>query len=85
MSTLNIYNLVRALSKSYVGGHFCYQKKLYKVWETEMLNSMVPKNIESGKILKVDVGGSYIVKTGDGAIRIRDSDLVMPVQGEYLL
>lgn len=38
MSAKSIYNLVRALSYPYVGAHFEYCSKDYKVWEVSILN-----------------------------------------------
>ena len=37
MSSKNIYNLIRSLSKPYVGAHFEYENKKIKVWNSEMI------------------------------------------------
>lgn len=84
MSSENIYNLVRALSKPYVGAHFEYQGKDVTVWDTK-IEKKAPNNIEPGKVLNLD-NNKILVKTGDSAIWITEHDLnEVPVEGEYLL
>ncbi|MFH5831636.1 methionyl-tRNA formyltransferase [Halalkalibaculum sp. DA384] len=84
MSSEAIYNLVRALSKPYVGAHFEYKGKDVKVWDTKV-GKKAPKNIEPGKVLDVD-NRKILVKTGDMAIWLTEHKLdEMPQKGEYLL
>ena len=53
MAANNIYNLVRALTRPYVGAHFFYQEKKIIVWEVLILkNSEI--DIEPGKVLSND-------------------------------
>lgn len=66
MSSKNIYNLVRALSRPYIGAHIEHQGKDIKVWKT-VPSKFEPKNIEPGKILAID-GKKIKVKTSDSAI-----------------
>lgn len=85
MSSKSIYNLVRGLTKPYIGAHFEHKDKEYKVWATEILSfDQTYKNIEPGKIIKVYSDNSFIVKTGDGLLKIIDVDSVNLIEGEYL-
>ena len=68
MSADSIHNLVRALTRPYVGAHFIHKEEIIKVWRTEILND-IPSNIEPGKVLSLDNAG-VIVKAGSGAIRL---------------
>lgn len=70
MSSRTIYNLVRALSEPYVGAHFEYDNKEYKIWETRELEDKQYKNMEFGKIVDVGEQGMFTVKTGDGLIEV---------------
>ncbi len=83
MSTDNIYNLVRALSKPYIGAHITHQDKGIKVWKTSPAE-FKPKNIEPGKILDTD-GYKIKVKTGDSAIWLIEHEFEkMPQVNSYL-
>lgn len=84
MSSENIYNLVRALTRPYVGAHFIFKGKEYKVWEVEVLENHF-NNIEYGKIIKINKDKTFIIKTGDGAIKVKKYDDVNLKEGEYLL
>jgi methionyl-tRNA formyltransferase len=74
MRTIDIYNLVRALSFPFPGAHFDYQGNEVKVWECRPYEQDVPKNYEPGKILGNE-NGEIIVKTGDGAIVLLNLEL----------
>lgn len=85
MSSKRIFDLVRALTKPYVGAHCIYTGKEVKIWKSRIINgteNMV--NLEPGKI--VSVNGSHVrVKTGDGVIEITQHDFnPLPATGEYL-
>ena len=83
MSSDNIFNLVRALSKPYSGAHIVHQGKDIKVWKTIPLN-FEAKNIEPGKILNVD-GKKIMIKTGDSAIWLTEHELdTLPEINSYL-
>lgn len=85
MSGRNIYNLVRALSEPYVGAHFEYNGCEYKVWEAKELEDNLYKNIEPGKILKVNNDQSFVAKTGNGLIELMHyDDRFIPQVGMYL-
>jgi methionyl-tRNA formyltransferase len=83
MSSRAIYNLVRALTRPYVGAHLVYKGKeikVYKVREENCNNN----NIEPGKVLKVK-NNEILVKTYDGAVWIVDHEFdELPKEGEYL-
>ncbi len=84
MSSRSVYNLVRALTKPYVGAHFVYNDKEYKVWKVKELDITGFENIEPGKVLKAN--NDYIdVKTADGAVRLLDFDRIEVKEGDYLL
>ena len=68
MGAETIHNLVRGLTRPYVGAHFDYGEEPVKVWRTEV-ESDVPENIEPGKVLTVEEG-CPLIKAGVGAIRL---------------
>lgn len=83
MSSNAIYNLVRALSKPYVGAHINYNGKEIKIWQVEITENK-KNNIESGKILNTNKN-KITVKTYDGAIIITHHEfLKKPNIGEYI-
>ncbi len=86
MSSLGIYNLVRGLTKPYVGAHIEYNGCDYKVWSAEIVDQSENsyKNLEPGKVLCVYSTRSFIVKTGDGLIKILESDEIDLRAGDYL-
>ena len=85
MSSIAIYNLVRALSNPYVGAHIRYKEKNINVWEVKMIKKIkYQSNIESGKVLSV-VKNTITVKTYDSAIKILKHEFKkLPTVGEYL-
>lgn len=83
MSSRGIYNLVRALTKPYVGAHFLYQSKAYKVWKVKEVFESGYDNIEPGKIIRVMSNNNFIVKTGDNLIEVIDCDPIEIKAGEY--
>ena len=83
MSSEAIHNLVRALTKPYVGAHLIYKGKEIKVWKT-IIVKQISRNIEAGKVLKVEKG-NVVVKCSDGAIVISNHEFEnLPIKGEYL-
>lgn len=85
MADVSIYNLVRALSKPYVGAHCLYEGMEVKIWGAEMVSSESEfANIEPGKILKID-NNIITIKCGLGVIRILDHEFTeIPREGCYL-
>ena len=84
MSSRGIYNLVRALTKPYVGAHFVYQENEYKVWEVKERFDTGFENIEPGKVLEVISASHFIVKAGDNLIEVLNCDMLDIQVGEYL-
>ena len=86
MSSLGIYNLVRGLTKPYVGAHIEHNGSDYKVWETQVIEKNIYnfKNIEPGKVIEVYNSKSFMIKTGDGLIKIIESDDIDLNVGDYL-
>ncbi|AII13911.1 formyltransferase domain-containing protein [Campylobacter iguaniorum] len=83
MTSYAIYNLVRALSRPYVGAEFIYKEQSFKVWKSKEVTVNLP-NIEAGKVLKVDENG-ILVKTYDNAILLIEHECsILPRIGEYL-
>lgn len=84
MSSRSIYNLVRALTKPYVGAHFVYGEKDVKVWSVEEVIDPSYANIEPGKVIEAGNNGSILVKTGENLVRLLDFDPVELHTGDYL-
>ncbi|GHV86368.1 formyl transferase [Spirochaetia bacterium] len=86
MGAQTIYDLVKALTKPYVGAHFVYKEKEYKVWNSVVVLKDVEfyKNIEFGKIVEVYSPKSFLVKTGNGLLKILECDEINMKPGDYL-
>lgn len=85
MSSRNIYNLVRALTKPYVGAHFIYNDQKIKVWRVREYITNEYENIEPGKVLSVSDDNTILVKTGNNCIEILEPKLGSIIKpGEYL-
>ena len=83
MSAKSIHNLVRGLTKPYVGAHFEIENKEIKVWKTEIYN-YDKKNIEPGKIIDIK-DFCTIVKAGEDAIRLIEIEPFVDLEiGSYL-
>ena len=83
MSSKAIYNLVRALTKPYVGAHCIYNNKEIKIWKVKEIK-YDNNNIEPGKVIESN-DDSFIVKIYDGAIDILEHEFEnIPEKGEYL-
>lgn len=83
MTSQAIHNLVRALTKPYIGAHVNYKEKEVIVWKVEIIDNK-QDNIESGKVLDVNEG-KILVKTYDSAIKITHHEFKkLPNVGEYL-
>ena len=83
MSAITIHNLVRGLTKPYIGAHIEYKDEIIKVWETKVIRGG-EENIEPGKVILVDNNG-IVVKTGENAIRLIKTDPVLDIgPGSYL-
>ena len=85
LSTQQICNLVRALTKPYVGAHLSIEKNNYIVWKVEKGKAEVlGSNIEPGKVLSI-VENKIEVKTGDGSVWLVNHEIEdLPKIGSYL-
>ena len=85
MSSKSIYNLVRALTKPYIGAHFIKDNRDVKVWKVREVFCTSDQyiNIEPGKIVDV-TEDTFIVKTGENLIEVLEYDEVTVSIGEYL-
>tara|TARA_A100001011_G_C14302573_1_gene841541 strand:+ start:1688 stop:2575 length:888 start_codon:yes stop_codon:yes gene_type:complete len=72
MSSENIRNLIRALTKPYCGASFFYKNNEYIIWTAEDVYCKLD-NIEPGKILMVSEN-EFTVKCGSNAIKITDTE-----------
>lgn len=83
MSSRSIYNLVRALTRPYVGAHARIGEDDVKVWRVTELEEG-PANIEPGKVLAVEAR-QVTVRCGAGAVRLEQHELAeLPTVGSYL-
>ncbi len=84
MSARAIYNLVRALTKPYVGAHLVYNGKDVKIWKVNEESYDNVDNIEAGKVLEVK-DNTVLVKCYDNIVRIVEHEFEqLPKEGEYL-
>ncbi len=72
MSNKFIHNLVRALSKPYIGTYFIYKKRKYFLEKTSIIKikSIKESNYEYGRVVKTFNNKSFIVKCGEGLIKV---------------
>lgn len=84
MSSKSIYNLVRGLTKPYVGAHFEYNNKEIKVWKVKEVFLNGIQNIEYGKIMKIYEDETVLIKVGDNAIHILEYEGIEIEEGMYL-
>jgi methionyl-tRNA formyltransferase len=83
MTSQAIYNLVRSLSKPYIGAHVDYKEKEIIIWKVKIIENN-QNNIESGKVLDIKKN-KIVVKTYDGSIEIISHEFKkLPNIGEYL-
>ena len=73
MDAQRIHNLVRSLSKPYLGAHFSYRGKTFKVWESSIVEEKFALNIEPGKVIQKS-SSQMIVKCGTGALSLSSFD-----------
>jgi methionyl-tRNA formyltransferase len=83
MSAQDIHNLVRGLSKPYIGAHFLIGGREIKVWKTAIIANAL-SNIEPGKVL-AQTKESIVVKCGSGAISLLITEPKLKIaEGTYL-
>lgn len=84
MTSRGIYNLVRSLTRPYIGAHFVYQNQEYKVWKVKELITDEYHNIEPGKVIRAISKNHFIVKAGENLIEVLMCDNIELKGGEYL-
>jgi len=83
MSNTAIHNLVRSLTRPYLGAHFNHKDEQVSVWRTEVVEDH-RSNLEPGLVIGVDSQG-LTVKTDAGAIRLVEIDPLVGIKmGDYL-
>ena len=80
MAAVSIHNLVRGLSRPYVGAHFECGEEEIKVWRTSVEKGAL-ENIEPGKVLECSENG-ILVKAGIGAIRLHEIEPSISIWSE---
>ena len=84
MTANSIHNTVRALTKPYVGAEFKYNDIDYKLWKTELI-LIDSDNTEPGKVIDIDSSYLPIVKCGNFAIKLVETQPKLVVlKGMYL-
>lgn len=83
MSSDSIYNLIRGLSRPYVGAHIDFQGKECKVWTSKVCDD-VYSNFESGKVLEINSQGAIKVVTGSSSIWLVEHEIPTLENIEYL-
>ncbi|QSW87450.1 MULTISPECIES: formyltransferase family protein [Flavobacterium] len=86
LATKTICNLVRGLTKPYIGAHLEYKNKNITVWEVEISEDIGERdNLEPGKVLNIK-DNKIKVKTGDSAIWLVKHEFIdLPEVGSYIL
>jgi methionyl-tRNA formyltransferase len=83
MSSDSIYNLIRGLSKPYVGAHIDFQEKECKVWTAKTCDEVYP-NFEAGKVLEINSQGAIKVVTGSSSIWLVEHEIPTSENIKYL-
>lgn len=84
MHSCVVYNLVRALTRPYVGAHVKYNGQEIKIWRVAEEYINMP-HIEPGKILDIQKG-KPLVKCSDNAVWLQEHEFdSLPGIGEYFV
>ncbi len=86
LSSRSIYNLVRGLTRPYVGAHMVLESREIKVWRVRESLDHIPEHFEPGKVLSVDnTNRRFMIKCGNGAVEVIEHELKqLPKVGDYL-
>jgi methionyl-tRNA formyltransferase len=85
MTSERIRNLVRALTRPYVGAHLELNAGNFIVWKVEIDNTVDQVNIEPGKVLEVQ-GSKIKVKCAEGSVWLIEHELQeISMIGDYLI
>ena len=81
----SICNLVRGLTKPYVGAQVKLKDELIRIWSVNISNEIILFDYEPGKILEI-IDKKIRVKTNNGSVWLIDHEFKeMPQVGSYLL
>jgi methionyl-tRNA formyltransferase len=81
-SAMTVYNLVRALTKPYVGAHCVVKDRDVKVWACKLSDST--ENAEPGRVLEIDRSGA-VIKCSEGSVVINEPALLALIrEGDVL-
>jgi methionyl-tRNA formyltransferase len=83
MNSDKIHNLVRALTRPYVGAHIDWEGQEIKVWKSK-IEECSDSNLEPGKILNFE-GTNILLKTADKAIWLLDHEFPDSIKQEKYL
>jgi len=83
MDSDKIHNLVRALTRPYVGAHIDWEGQEIKVWKSK-IEECSDSNLEPGKILNFE-GANILLKTADKAIWLLDHEFPDSIKQEKYL
>jgi methionyl-tRNA formyltransferase len=82
-NSIDIYNLVRAVTKPFPGAFTFYESNKIRIWQCFPFDTkLFDQNIPPGTILHVFANGDFVVKTGDGSLIIKDYELL---KGSYTI
>jgi methionyl-tRNA formyltransferase len=86
MCSRAIFNLVRGLTRPYVGAHLIYNGNEIKIWKVKELDCVGFENIEPGKVIDVNPSrNSVVIKAYDKCIEIIEHEFeTLPKIGEYI-
>ena len=86
MPARGVYNLVRALTRPYVGAHTHYDSKPCKIWSVSEKVGYHSPITEPGKVVGIDrKTNSFTIKCGTDAINVIEHELQsLPKTGDYL-
>ena len=84
MNSVSILNLVRGLTRPYLGASFSHDGREFIVWKAGKSSLKNKLNWEPGKIASIK-NKTITVKTADGFIELKEHNFDLPVkEGDYL-
>lgn len=83
--SLTIYNLVRALTRPYVGAHTWLRGELLKIWKTHLVfpQPVAWASAQPGEVLPGNSAALW-VRTGDGVLELVEWEGPVPHRGDRL-
>ena len=85
MSAVSIYNLVRAITRPYLGAHAVLGDTVFKVWKVAVLDCLEQAHIEPGKVLRGNSEENALIRCNDRCIELIEIEPKIELkEGEYL-